>query len=151
MSLIYSLARSVLGLVLRRPVLGVVMIPIQPDGQVVLVRRRDNGLWSLPGGLVEWGEDIVTAARRELAEETGLELLRVDRLVGVYSAPDRDPRLHSVCVAIALSVQGTLHIHDTLELTEIGAFSMNALPDSPLAHDHQQLLQDYRHGKTVVK
>jgi 8-oxo-dGTP pyrophosphatase MutT (NUDIX family) len=52
------------------------IIPILPDGRIVLIRRRDNGRWALPGGIVDWGEDIPTTVRRELAEETGLELVK---------------------------------------------------------------------------
>ena len=64
--------RTLLALLLRRPIVGTSVIPILPDARLVLIRRRDNGLWSLPGGIVDWGEDLATAAKRELAEETGL-------------------------------------------------------------------------------
>lgn len=56
------------------------------DGEVLLQRRSDNGLWGLPGGSVEIGESVSVAIRREVQEETGL-VVEVDRLVGVYSDP----------------------------------------------------------------
>ncbi len=56
------------------------------DGEVLLQRRSDNGLWGLPGGSVEIGESVTTAIVREVREETGL-VVEVERLVGVYSDP----------------------------------------------------------------
>lgn len=76
----------------------VVVLAADRDGviHVLLVRRSKPphaGQWALPGGHVGPGEDTVTAARRELHEETGID---VDpghlSPVGVYSAPGRDPR-----------------------------------------------------------
>lgn len=61
-----------------------------PAGRVVLLRRaqRDqaHGLWILPGGHVDRGEELTAAALREVAEETGLAV-RLQGLVGVYSYP----------------------------------------------------------------
>jgi 8-oxo-dGTP diphosphatase len=65
-SLRWSWVQSALRLILRHPVCGVVMVPVLADGRIVLVRRRDNGCWSLPGGMIEWGEDIPTTIVREL-------------------------------------------------------------------------------------
>jgi ADP-ribose pyrophosphatase YjhB (NUDIX family) len=56
------------------------------EGRILLHRRRDNGLWALPGGLMEVGETIAETARRETKEETGLEVEPVS-LVGVYTNP----------------------------------------------------------------
>jgi 8-oxo-dGTP diphosphatase len=71
--------------------------------QVLLIERGAKpfkGEWALPGGFVQPGEDLETAARRELAEETGvrtqaghLEQLRS------YGSPDRDPRMRVITVA----------------------------------------------------
>ncbi|MCG8365682.1 MAG: NUDIX hydrolase [Pseudanabaenales cyanobacterium] len=142
--------RTLLGLLLRRPILGTCIIPILPNGQIVLVRRRDNGKWSLPGGIVDWGEDIVTASRRELAEETGLKLLQAGRLVGVYSTPNRDPRFHAVCVSLEAKVDGDFNVSDTDEILEVKAFAVTALPTDQLSHDHDQQLKDYFAGATVL-
>ncbi len=141
---------TVLGIIFRHPITGTSIIPLLPDGRIVLIRRRDTGQWGLPGGMVDWGEDILTTVCRELAEETGLELLKIRRLVGVYSAPDRDPRIHSISVVVEAEVQGTLKVQDTLEIFEAQAFSLDALPLGNLSHDHDQQLQDYLNGLTTL-
>lgn len=142
--------RVLLGLILRRPILSASVIPVMPDGTIVLIRRKDNSQWGLPGGIVDWGEDISTAARRELLEETGLSQVRLGRLVGIYSAPERDPRFHSICVAIEARVQGTPSIIDPHEVLEIQSFSPANLPLGQLAHDHDRQLKDYFSGSTVL-
>ncbi|MEM8807853.1 MAG: NUDIX hydrolase [Cyanobacteria bacterium P01_G01_bin.38] len=142
--------RTLLGLLLRRPILGTSIIPLMPDGRIVLIRRRDSGRWGLPGGIVDWGEDIATAARRELAEETGLRVLSVGRLVGIYSHPERDPRFHAICVALEASVDGDFNVADQAEVLDVRAFAADAIPHEALAHDHQQQLQDYFKGSTVL-
>lgn len=143
-------ARTLLGLLLRRPIVGTSVIPLLPSGEIVLVLRRDNGLWGLPGGIVDWDEDIATAAGRELAEETGLKLVSVGRLVGVYSASGRDPRFHSVCVALEAQVEGTFESFDLDEILEVKSFPADELPMEKMAHDHTQQLKDYFSGKTVL-
>ena len=57
-------------------------------GRLLLQQRSDGGQWGLPGGSVEIGESVADAVRREVLEETGLRV-SVRRLVGVYSAPER--------------------------------------------------------------
>jgi len=99
---------------------------------------------------VDWGEDIPTAVHRELAEETGLELVNIRRLVGVYSAPERDPRIHSICIVVEAEVKGRMKVQDTLEVMEVKAFAPTSLPPGQLAHDHTQQLQDYFAGLTKL-
>ena len=69
----------------ERPTLGVGAIVVR-DGSLLLVRRGREpglGLWSLPGGRVEAGESLIEAVRREVREETGLDVI-VGDLAGVY-------------------------------------------------------------------
>ncbi|HEY9881039.1 MAG TPA: NUDIX hydrolase [Leptolyngbyaceae cyanobacterium] len=150
MSYLWYSMRTLLGLILRRPILGTCVIPLMPDGQIVLVRRRDTGRWGLPGGLVDWGEDVFAAASRELVEETGLEVTGLERLVGIYSSPGRDPRFHSVCVSLATYVQGTPKVGDPREILEVKAFPSHLVLEENLSHDHMRHLQDYFKGATVL-
>ena len=126
---IFRPIRTLLGLLLRRPILGTSIIPVMPDGKIVLIRRRDTGKWGLPGGIVDWGEDIPEAAARELIEETGLTMLAVERLVGIYSDTERDPRFHSVCVALSARVEGTFKIQDVADVLAVQSCQVTDLPN----------------------
>jgi 8-oxo-dGTP diphosphatase len=141
---------TVVKIIFRHPVLGTTVIPVLPDGKIVLVHRRDTGQWGLPGGIVDWGEDIPHSAKRELKEETGLNLIKMKRLVGVYSSAHRDPRLHSISVLIEAEVNGEIEVQDSLEISEARAFAPTELPLGNLAHDHDRQLEDYLQGLTVI-
>jgi len=147
---LWHFAKNVLGVIFRHPVTGTSIIPILPDGRIVLIRRRDNGQWGLPGGMVDWGEDIPTTVCRELTEETGLEVAKIRRLVGVYSSADRDPRIHSICVVVEVEAQGQMVVKDPMEVTDVQAFSPSSLPLGKLSHDHDRQLQDYFDGLTTL-
>ncbi|MEP0910735.1 NUDIX hydrolase [Leptolyngbya sp. GB1-A1] len=142
--------QTALGLVFRHPITGTSIVPVLPDGRIVLVQRRDNGKWSLPGGIVDWGEDIPSAVRRELAEETGLSIVEIKRLVGVYSSPERDSRFHSICVLVEAMVDGTMQIQDSLEVMAIRAFLPTDIPQGDLSHDHDRQIEDYFRGATIL-
>lgn len=58
-------------------------IVVNDEGKVLVIRRRDNGHWEPPGGVLEMSETFEDGARREVLEETGI-LVRVERLTGVY-------------------------------------------------------------------
>lgn len=75
----------------ERPIVGVGVV-VWRDGRVLLIRRGKPpraGSWSLPGGAQELGETVREAARREVREETGLELGEL-RLVDVVDSIERD-------------------------------------------------------------
>jgi 8-oxo-dGTP diphosphatase len=146
----WQFIKTVIGIIFRHPVTGTTIIPILPDGRIVLIRRRDTGQWGLPGGMVDWGEDIATTVRRELTEETGLELVEIRRLVGVYSSPDRDPRIHSITISVEVEARGTLAVVDKLEISDVKAFFREDLPLGNLSHDHDRQLQDYFKGLTIL-
>lgn len=110
-------------------------------GKVLLVRRGQppfRGMWALPGGFVELRETVEAAVVRELREETGL-MARPDRLVGVYSGPNRDPRKPTTSVAFLMAGRGGA------PKGEDDAASASWVPlrrARPLAFDHAKILAD---------
>jgi ADP-ribose pyrophosphatase YjhB (NUDIX family) len=66
------------------PLIGVSSVVLS-DGKILLIQRTDNGLWTLPGGLVEVGESLSSAALRELKEEAGVSGRAVD-LLGIFDS-----------------------------------------------------------------
>ncbi|MGH3680531.1 MAG: NUDIX domain-containing protein [Natronosporangium sp.] len=62
------------------------VVVVNDAGQLLLIRRTDNDNWALPGGAMDLGESLVEAARRETAEETGVQV-QITGLVGVYTDP----------------------------------------------------------------
>ena len=150
MKRVWHFLKNVMGVVFRHPITGTSIIAKLSDGRIVMLRRRDNGLWSLPGGIVDWGEDIPTVVARELREETGLVVTAVNRLVGVYSDFDRDPRMHSICVVVEVQAEGSMGGWDPLEVVEVQAFYPGAIPMGNLSHDHDRQLRDYFNGLTTL-
>jgi 8-oxo-dGTP diphosphatase len=146
---IWHFAKSALGIIFRHPVTGTSVIARLADGRIVMTKRSDNGLWGLPGGMVDWGEDIATVVRRELFEETGLQVTQIRRLIGVYSQFDRDPRIHSICVVVEVDADGEMRV-DPLETIDVQAFHPDEIPTGRLSHDHRQQLDDYFQGKITL-
>jgi 8-oxo-dGTP diphosphatase len=64
-------------------------VVVNAGGQILVIRRRDNGQWQIPGGVLEGGERLEDGVRREVLEETGIEV-HVDHLTGVYHHLVRD-------------------------------------------------------------
>ena len=108
---------------------------------IVLVKRKNDpfrGYYALPGGIVEYGERVEDAVLREVREETGLECV-IDRLVGVYSDPDRDPRGHYVSICFLLRVMGG-KLRAGSDAQEVKVFKLGELPK--LAFDHFNIVRD---------
>ena len=114
---------------------------IKTEGGVVLVRRGREpykGKWALPGGFVCYGEKVEDAAVREAREETRLEI-KLIKLVGVYSDPERDPRGHAVSVCfLAEAVGGKLKAGS--DAAEARVFKK--IPWRELAFDHGVMLKN---------
>ena len=113
---------------------------IEVGDDIVLVRRKNppEG-WAIPGGFVEAGESVETAAVREALEETGLAVALV-LLLGVYSDPSRDPRFHTASTVYVGRAEGNPTGGD--DAAEARLFGEKNLP-SPLAFDHAKILSDY--------
>lgn len=93
----------------KTPLLAVDCIVFDREDRLLLIKRANppfKGSHALPGGFAEMGETVEAAALRELHEETGIEG-KIQRLVGVYSDPKRDPRGHTVSVAFLVRPRST--------------------------------------------
>jgi 8-oxo-dGTP diphosphatase len=132
----------------KTPLLTTDCVVFDPLDQVLLVRRKHEpfaGCYALPGGFVEIGETVEGACRREVQEETGLEVSDLS-LVGVYSDPDRDPRGHTVSIAYLAVVRSPVLPKagsDAAAATWIGDWHGLAL-----AFDHAKILAD---AETALK
>lgn len=121
-------------------------------GRIVLVHRKDNDLWALPGGGMEAGESIEDCAVREVKEETGLDV-EVTGLIGVYTNPrhvmkydDGEVRQQfSLCYTTRL-IGGTLaYDHESTDIAWVAPDELDALPMHPsmrLRIDHYRERRD---------
>lgn len=124
------------------PLLTVDCIIRNEAGEVLLIERRFPPLgWALPGGFVDRGETVEAAVRREVMEETALEL-EPDSLAQfhVYSDPDRDDRHHVVSVIFTARGRGTPRAGD--DAGKARYFPLNRLPET-IAFDHLEILARY--------
>ena len=62
------------------------VVIVNDAGEILLIRRTDNGNWALPGGAIDLGESVAQAAVRETLEESGIECA-ITGIVGIYSDP----------------------------------------------------------------
>ncbi len=110
--------------------------------KVLLIKRRFApfaGSWALPGGFIEENEPLECAARRELAEETGLSDIFIEQLY-TFGDPGRDPRGHTISVCYYGLVNLSEHkIQGASDASEARWFSVNALPE--LAFDHDEIIR----------
>jgi len=105
------------------------------DGQILLIRRSDNGLWAVPGGLVEVGETLAEAAQRELWEETGLRG-RVTKLLGLFDSRIwRSKTKAQLYAAIFLAETEDASPRVSMEAIEVAFFGEDNLPELAPGHD----------------
>lgn len=121
---------------------------IQNSNSILLVKRSKDpykNQFALPGGFVNEGETIEEAIKREVYEETSLEVHPID-ILGVYSDPKRDPRGHIMTVVfIVLIVRGNPSAGD--DAKEISWIPIEKISDIKVAFDHKLVIHDYLRWK----
>lgn len=111
------------------------------DTKVLLIERKHDpckGYWAFPGGFMNIDETTEEAARRELKEETGIEVQQLFQ-VGAFSKVDRDPRERVVTIAYYTLLDHTPEVVGADDAKDAQWFSVNDLPQ--LAFDHSEILQ----------
>ncbi|MGJ9403231.1 NUDIX hydrolase [Arthrobacter sp. KK5.5] len=117
---------------------GVKAVVHREDGAVLLVRRADNGLWTLPAGILEPGEEPAPAAVREVQEETGVDV-EVVRLAGVGTTdpvtyPNGDRAQYLDIVLECRYLAGEARVNDD-ENTDVAWFHDIDRPVLPPKHE----------------
>lgn len=123
------------------PVPTVDVVILLPGQGVVLVERRNPPLgFALPGGFVDYGETVEAAAVREAREETGLAVT-LTGLLGVYSHPSRDRRLHTVSTVFTAQAADPAALRAGDDAAAVRVFPLDGLPE--LAFDHARIVEDF--------
>lgn len=110
-------------------------------GKILLIKRKNEpfkGKWALPGGFVEYGERVEDTVIREVYEETGLKTI-VNKIFGIYSDPNRDPRGHIITVVYLLDIKDGELKHDD-DASDAKFFDIKDLPE--LSFDHNIIIKD---------
>jgi ADP-ribose pyrophosphatase YjhB (NUDIX family) len=130
---------------------GAGAVIFNPAGDLLLIRRRDNGHWTIPSGYIDLGESAAEAAVRETREETGL-VVAPSRLLGAYSGPELQavyPNGDAVQICSTVfecQVTGGALRPDGLETIEAGYFPLDALP-APILTRVGKRIQELRQNR----
>ncbi len=128
--------------VYKNPIPAVDIIIHNDYKEVVLIERKNPPLgWALPGGFVDYGETIEEAAIREAKEETSLEIV-LERVLGIYSHPKRDPRQHTISVVFIAKPKDFSALKGSDDAKVAKLFPLNNLPN--LVFDHSTILEDFK-------
>jgi 8-oxo-dGTP diphosphatase len=134
-----------------RPAVTVDLVVFAIEGsgsRVLLVRRREKpytGRWAIPGGFMNMSEPFENAARRELEEETGVELAVPIAFLGAFGRPGRDPRGRTISMAhIAVLSPPLPPIRGADDAAEAAWVALEDLTSRMLAFDHDEILASAR-------
>lgn len=115
-------------------------IIIEIDNGFILIERRNPPYgWAIPGGFVNCGESLETAAIREAKEETSLEITDLVQF-HTYSEPGRDPRFHTISTVFVAKGKGKPKADSDAKSLKI--FDEKNLPPE-FVFDHKKIIEDY--------
>ncbi|MEU9122470.1 NUDIX domain-containing protein [Streptomyces sp. NPDC048506] len=125
-------------------------VVVDDSGRILLQRRRDNGMWALPGGAMHIGESLPECAMRETREETGFDI-EIVGIVGTYSNPrhvfaydDGEVRqVFSICF-LARPAGGQLSVSE--ESTDVRWFEPEEIDTLPMVPSIRKRVNDWRDG-----
>ncbi len=127
----------------RNPSLTTDIFIYNENKEFILIKRKNDPYknhWALPGGFVDYGESVEDAAVREAKEETSISV-QLDKLVGIYSKPDRDPRGHTV--SVVYTAKGNMSDKQADDdAIDIDIFSKEKIKEIKLAFDHAKIIND---------
>jgi len=128
------------------PYIGVDAIIQNDEGKILLLKRSNDrkvypSMWSLPSGMVEWGEEVREALIRELKEEANLDI-EIDKFTGrYYDGVGRHPTKTVICLPHYCKITGgEMKLNE--ENSGYGWFAPKEISNIDLAFDHKQMLID---------
>ena len=110
--------------------------------KVLLIQRKKDPFkdeWALPGGFVNEGENLETAAKRELYEETGVKVESMEQ-VQAFGEPGRDPRGHTISIAFLSRIFCEEDLKPSDDAKDAKWFEVDKLPTMKLAFDHDEII-----------
>lgn len=122
---------------------AIVFVKSETTISVLLIERGREPFknkWALPGGFVDLDETLEKACIRELEEETGLQVEKMQQF-RAYDAIDRDPRHRTISVVYSVQLAGKMPVKGNDDAAQAKWFSIDDLPE--LAFDHADILNDF--------
>jgi len=121
---------------------AVIFKKIGISSELLLIKRKANPFkdkWALPGGFLEVTESLIEGAKRELKEETGVEIEDLEQ-IRTYGDVNRDPRGRTISVAYIGFLEKEVVIKAGDDAKEAAWFNIDKLPE--LAFDHSKIIKD---------
>lgn len=121
---------------------------IQKNSQILLIERKKEpfkGYLVLPGGFVNEGERVEDAAKREVKEETSLDIVLLE-ILGVYSEPGRDPRGHVMSTVFIGEISKVSYKVDAIAQDDAAAIewlNLEEVVNTRFGFDHRRIITDY--------
>ena len=120
---------------------------IQKESKILLIKRKKDpfkNMMALPGGFVNEGETVEEATKREIREETSLEIRLLD-ILGVYSDPNRDPRKHIMTTVFVGEIESSKDVEAIAgdDASDIVWLDLESIEKHVFGFDHKKIINNY--------